>query len=500
MEQYYPLIQSIWEFIKTWYWIPVLFLYLSTVVTILIENRNPTKTIAWILVIFFLPVIGLILYFFFGQKFNRNKIFGRLDDLQRDKIESKWNEVKQASEANFHLVEQTIGDPARVFKYLNNSKSSPTYFNNEVELYLNGEEKFPKFLEALRSAKHHIHLEYYIFDPDQIGREVLEILKVKSNDGVEVRVMIDNFGSPKLSRNFEKLLAGSNVQLQVFLPVQFSSLANSNYRNHRKILIVDSEIAFVGGINISDKYINELPYSKNNSVFWRDTSVSIKGNAVDMLQVYFWLNWATTSGEMYDVSDEKYLHPQQQTISENVNSLVGFAYSIPAGDMPTAMESMILAITLAKKKVQICTPYFIPSDEFKSALLIAVSSGVEVELMLPKVGDSFVVQQASLSFLKPLMKRGVKVYLYEKGFIHAKTLVIDDSISFIGTVNLDNRSFFINYEITAVIHEENLIQRMKTQFDEDVEVSEFLTYEKWRDMSIWKRAIASICRLLAPIL
>lgn len=500
MEQYYPLIQSIWEFIKTWYWIPVLFLYVSTVVTILIENRNPTKTIAWILVIFFLPVIGLILYFFFGQKFNRNKIFGRLDDLQRTKIESKWNEVKQASEANFHLVEQTIGDQARVFKYLNNSKSSPTYFNNEVELYLNGEEKFPKFLEALRSAKHHIHLEYYIFDPDQIGMEVIELLKEKSNEGVEVRVMIDNFGSPKLSRNFEKLLAGSNVQLQVFLPVQFSSLANSNYRNHRKILIVDGEIAFVGGINISDKYINELPYSKNNSVFWRDTSVSIKGNAVDMLQVYFWLNWATTFGEMYDVSDEKYLHSQQQTITEKVNSLVGFAYSTPAGDMPTAMESMILAITLAKKKVQICTPYFIPSDEFKSALLVAVSSGVEVELMLPKVGDSFVVQQASLSFLKPLMKRGVKVYLYEKGFIHAKTLVIDDAIAFVGTVNLDNRSFFINYEITAILHESNLIQRMKTQFEDDKQVSEFLTFEKWKDVSISKRAIASICRLLAPIL
>jgi cardiolipin synthase len=500
MDQLLPILSKTWEFIQNWYWIPVLIVYLSTITTILIENRNPSKTIAWILIIFFLPVIGLILYFFFGQKFNRQKMFGRLDDFQRKEMESKWEEFKEKSSVNFQLIEEKLGAQTKVFRYLQNSRSSLTYLNNEVELLLNGEEKFPTFLDALRKAQHHIHLEYYIFDLDQIGMEVIEILKAKSNEGVEVRVMVDNFGSPQLSRNHQKLFEGSQVQIQIFLEVRFSSLANSNYRNHRKILIVDGEIAFVGGINISDKYINTLPYSQNNSVYWRDTAVSIKGNSIDMLQVYFWLNWMTTKGELYDLKQAGYLNQYSSEIYSEVNSVVGFAYTIPEGDMPTAMESMILAITQAKKNVQICTPYFIPSDEFKSALLVAVSSGVEVELMLPKEGDSFIVQQASLSFLKPLMKRGIKVHLYEKGFIHAKTLVVDEDLAFVGTVNLDNRSFFINFEITTVIHENHLIEKLRNQFDIDRELSQELTYEKWDEISLLKRGIASICRLLAPIL
>jgi cardiolipin synthase len=500
MDQILPILSKTWEFIQNWYWIPVLIFYLSTITTILIENRNPSKTIAWILIIFFLPVFGLILYFFFGQKFNRKKMFGRLDDVQRKRIQSKWEEFKEINNANFYQIEEKLGNQSKVFRYLNNSKASPTYTHNEVELLLNGEEKFPKFLEALRKAQHHIHLEYYIFDLDQIGMEVIEILKTKSNEGVHVRVMVDNFGSPQLSQNIEKIFVDSQVQIQVFLEVRFSSLANSNYRNHRKILIVDGEVAFVGGINISDKYINSLPYSKNNSVYWRDTAVSIKGNSVDMLQVYFWLNWLSTTGELYELSEEGYLHRHPVANSSEIKSIVGFASTFPEGDTPTAMESMILAITQAKKNVQICTPYFIPSDEFKSALLVAVSSGVEVELMLPKIGDSFIVQQASLSFLKPLMKRGVKVLLYEKGFIHAKTLVIDDDLAFVGTVNLDNRSFFINFEITTVIHDDHLIEKLRNQFDIDRTLSSELTYAKWDEVNFLRRGIASVCRLLAPIL
>lgn len=500
MDQLLPILCKLWEFILNWYWVPLLIVYLATILTILIENRNPTKTIAWILVIVFLPVLGLILYFFFGQKFNRKKLFARLDDLQRKRLELKWNEFQLLTESHFHLIEEKLGSAAKVFRYLTNAKSSPIFTNNEVELLMNGEEKFPKFLEAIRNARHHIHLEYYIFEMDQIGMEVIEILKKKSNEGVEVRLIIDNFGSPQLSRHIKKVFEGSKVQAQVFLEVRFSSLANSNYRNHRKILIVDGEIAFVGGINISDKYINELPYSKHNKVFWRDASVQIKGSSIDMLQVFFWINWMTTEGEFYDISSENYLHRYSAEIKPPLNSIIGFAYTVPEGDTPTAMESMILAITQATQKIQICTPYFIPSDEFKSALLVAVSSGVEVELMLPKEGDSFVVQQASLSFLKPLLKRGVKVYLYEKGFIHAKTMVVDDDLAFVGTVNLDNRSFFINFEIAAVVHEEKLIQRLHDQFEIDRKLSVELTYQKWHETNIFKRGVASLCRLLAPVL
>ncbi|WP_313096969.1 cardiolipin synthase [Empedobacter sp.] len=487
----------IWNFIKEWYWVPLTILYVMVIVTILIENRNPTKTIAWILVIVFLPFIGIILYFFFGQKFKKDEFFKRIDKNHHKIINEKWAEMDQFVQDDLDKVNTRIGSLSKVYRYLNNARVAYPATNNKVKLLTNGEEKFPLFLEALREAKDHIHLEYYIFDEDNIGNEIIDILIEKAKNGVEVRVTADDFGSPKLNKH-QSRFDGTGVEFQTFLPVRFSSLANSNYRNHRKILIVDGKKAFVGGINISDKYINQNGVkSPNNKVYWRDTSVMIEGDSINSLQLHFYLNWMMTEGKKYNISDPKYFYSSKE---KNDFSTVSFGLSSPGSDLHSAMEAMVLAITLAKKKVQLCTPYFIPSDEFKTAMMIAVSSGVEVELIIPKKGDSIVVQQASLSFLKPLMKRGVKVYLYEKGFIHAKTITVDDKLAFIGTVNLDYRSFMINFEITSVIENTTLLQQMSAQFDIDKEDSELLTLEKWENRPWYYRAFASICRLLAPIL
>lgn len=487
----------IWNFIKEWYWVPLTVLYIMVIVTILIENRNPTKTIAWILVIVFLPFIGIILYFFFGQKFKKDEFFKRIDKNHQKIINEKWAEMDQFVHDDLDKVNARIGSLSQVYRYLNNARVAYPATNNEVKLLTNGEEKFPLFLEALREAKDHIHLEYYIFDEDHIGNEIIDILIEKAKNGVEVRVTADDFGSSKLNKHRSRF-DGTGVEFQTFLPVRFSSLANSNYRNHRKILIVDGKKAFLGGINISDKYINQNGViSPNNKVYWRDTSVMIEGDSINSLQLQFYLNWMMTEGKKFNISDPKYFYSSKE---KNDFSTVSFGLSSPGSDLHSAMEAMILAITLAKKKVQLCTPYFIPSDEFKTAMMIAVSSGVEVELIIPKKGDSFVVQQASLSFLKPLMKRGVKVYLYEKGFIHAKTITVDDKLAFIGTVNLDYRSFMINFEITSVIENATLLQQMSEQFDRDKEDSELLTLEKWENRPWYNRAFASICRLLAPIL
>ncbi|MGV0936496.1 cardiolipin synthase [Empedobacter falsenii] len=487
----------IWNFIKEWYWVPLSILYIMVIVTILIENRNPTKTIAWILVIVFLPFIGIVLYFFFGQKFKKDEFFKRIDKNHQKIINEKWAEMDQFVQDDIDKVNERIGSLSQVYRYLNNARVAYPATNNKVKLLINGEEKFPLFLEALREAKDHIHLEYYIFDEDHIGNEIIDILIEKAKNGVEVRVTADDFGSPKLNKH-QSRFDGTGVEFQTFLPVRFSSLANSNYRNHRKILIVDGKKAFVGGINISDKYINQNGViSPNNKVYWRDTSVMIEGDSINSLQLHFYLNWMMTEGKKFNISDPKYFYSSKE---KNDFSTVSFGLSSPGSDLHSAMEAMVLAITLAKKKVQLCTPYFIPSDEFKTAMMIAVSSGVEVELIIPKKGDSIVVQQASLSFLKPLMKRGVKVYLYEKGFIHAKTITVDDKLAFIGTVNLDYRSFMINFEITSVIENVTLLQQMSVQFDRDKDDSELLTIEKWENRPWYNRAFASICRLLAPIL
>lgn len=484
---------QIWEFLQQWYWIPLLLIYGGVLTTILLGNGNPTKTKAWILVIIFIPIVGIILYYFFGQKFKKEKYFKSLDIKSTLEIKRNWDSFNLFSKAEFDFIRENVGVQSEVFQLLNHTYSSPPMLNNKVTLLKNGEEKFPKFLDAIRNAKHHIHLEYYIFNEDDIGNEIINLLIKKSEEGVIVRITTDDFGSPKFNKNALKRFENTNVNYQTFLPVHFNSLADSNFRNHRKILIVDGKTAFIGGINISDKYINNGKFD----LYWRDTSVMIEGDAVNFLQLRFWMNWAMVSGEKFIVNDYDYLPIQPNNIGK---SLVGFAFTSPGSEVQSAVESMILAIFLAKKKVRLTTPYFIPSEEFDSALKIAMNRGVEVELILPKKGDSLIVQEASMSFLIRLMKQGLKVYLYEKGFIHAKTISIDEDIAFVGTVNLDNRSFYINFEITTVIHDVDFIKELNSHFEIDKVDSSILTYNLWKNQPIYRRAFASICRLLAPLL
>lgn len=484
---------AVWEIIQHWYWIPLTLIYVAVIFTILIENKNPTKTIAWILIIILVPIAGILIYYFFGQDFKKDLYFKRIDRKTSEEFIRNWKKINPHLEKDFKIVEEKIGYQVKVFKYLNHSFTSPPFLNNKVQLLHNGEEKFPLFLEAILNAKHHIHLEYYIFEPDTIGKKIIEALIQKANEGVEVRITTDDFGSPELNKKQKDFFKNSKVQYRTFLPVRFNSLANSNFRNHRKILIVDGEIAFVGGINISDKYIN----SNKNPLYWRDNSIKIQGEAVNLLQLRFWMDWKMSDGDDFNVFGYDYIKIHNEI---DQGAVVGFAFTSPGARVPSAMESMILAISLAKKNIRITTPYFIPSDEFKSALLIAANSGVEVELLMPKVGDSKIVQEASLSFTKRLMEQNVKVYLYEKGFVHAKTTIVDDDLAFIGTVNLDNRSFFINFELTAIVHDEPLIQQMIKDYEEDKNNSLAMTFEMWKNTSIFKRAFASLCRLLAPIL
>ena len=491
-------VMDYWSFVKEWSWIPLTIIYLSTILTILFNNGNPTKTMAWILVIVFLPVVGVIIYFFFGQGFKKEQYFKRIDKTHKDVVNQKWNELENLIQDDLSKIEENLGSLTQVFRYLNNGRIAPPSTNNEVKLLTNGEEKFPLFLEALRSATDHIHLEYYIFEEDKIGNEIISILEEKAKNGVDVRITVDDFGSPTLNKH-KKRFEGTGVDFQTFLPVHFTSLANSNYRNHRKILIVDAKVAFVGGINISDKYINQDgEKSPNNKVYWRDTSVMIKGEAINILQLRFYLNWMMTDGKNYAISDSKYYNLSKEQYKDS--AVVSFGFTSPGDKVHSAMEAMMLGIMLAKKKVQICTPYFIPSDEFKTAIFIAVSAGVEVELIIPKEGDSVIVQQASLSYLKPFLERGVKVYLYNKGFIHAKTITIDDEIAYIGTVNLDYRSFFINFEITSVLQNDGLLQEMAKHFEVDRNNSDVLTIKHWMNRPWYNRTFASVCRLLAPIL
>lgn len=485
-------IQIIWEFVKEWYWIPLTLINTTAFITILVENGKPEKTIAWLMVIVFLPFFGVGLYYFFGQKFQKDKYFKKLDNRYKVKLEERWNDLKPFISNEIKLTETYDAHLNDVFEYLVHTQTSIPTSNNSAELLINGEEKFALLLEDLKNAKHHIHIEYYIFDEDEIGSQILAILVDKAKQGIEVRLIIDDFGSSPLANrkaHYENL----GIQFEIFLPVRFSSLANSNYRNHRKIIVIDGLIGYVGGINISDKYINPNKFN----LYWRDTAIRIHGDATKMLQAQFWLHWQSISAKSFTLNS-KYL-PILPSVFEKKLPIT-FAFSSPGNTPPYVMESMILSISAAQKSIQLCTPYFIPTDSFKTALLIAVSKGVDVSLMLPLKGDSSVVQAASLSFLKPFMERGMKVFLYEKGFIHAKTICIDGLLCYIGTTNLDSRSFLINFELSAIVLDKIIAQKLTNQFEKDVLVSKLFTADLWKNEKWYYKAFASICRLLAPLL
>ena len=490
------IIRHFIEFALNWYWVPLLVLYAGVISAILIENRNPTKTIAWILVIIFIPFLGLILYYFFGQKFVKVKKIKKLNKRQAIRLEKKWRELDPTMELFIRDIQKEIGDLSKVFRFMKKERLSSPTLDNDVQLLINGEQKFPLFLEDLHNAKHSIHMEYYIFELDNIGLEVLNVLEQKANEGVIVRLIVDSFGSPDLVKYMSRI-KDSKILFNAFLPVTFTSLANSNYRNHRKVCVVDGYVGYVGGINISDKYINKA--ENKDKLYWRDTSVRVKGLAINMLQISFWHSWNQTDGESFLLEDG-YLQVVKEHNQVTGNAGVGFVSSDPASIGPFNMEALLIAIGEANRKIQLCTPYYIPSEELERALIVAASAGVEVELMIPEQSDSYFVHHASFSFLKPLLERGVKVFLYKKGFIHCKTAAIDEKLTFIGTVNLDIRSFYINYEISTVISDPTLCKACVAQFEIDKESSDLLTIRNWKSRPKFQRAIDSVCRLLAPLL
>lgn len=486
------ILHDVGAFIYQWYWIPIVLVYVAIIATILIENRNPAKTIAWILVIVFIPVVGVIVYYLFGQKFQKVKVFRVQDREKHARLVRFWDRLGPLMDDNLHALKQSIGQLSRVFTFLKKQRVSLPTLHNEVQLLINGEQKFPALINAIESAQHHIHLEYYIFETDNIGNQLVDLLAKKVSAGVTVRVIADAFGSPRLNRQ-RKRLADAGIDFVAFLPVTFTSLANSNYRNHRKIAIIDGCNAFVGGINISDKYIN----NDKEGLFWRDTAVQIKGDAVNVLQTQFWINWHLAGGRSFSLRDGYFYTAPLVPAGK---AAVSFAFCDPGSVAPFNMEALLIGIAEAEESIQLCTPYFIPSDELSTALQLAAGSGVNVELMLPAYSDSFFVQHASFSFLKPLLSRGVSVYLYEKGFLHAKTVCIDGRLAYIGTVNLDIRSFYINFEVSAIIHDDALCNGLNAQFERDKQNSTHLTMERWLMRPRWKRGMDSVCRLLAPLL
>lgn len=474
----------------------LLAVYYSVVIVfffrILLENKNPLKTQSYLLLMVLLPIIGMMIYLFFGVNFRRQKLYSR-KGFSDQMIIQRW--IKDYD----NLLSKSYDD---VHEYLNEKAKLPFLFwrnnfsalssDNRVQIFNNGEEKFPVLLDKLHKAKHHIHLEYYIFDDDVIGNKIIDILCERAQSGVEVRMIVDALGSNNLQRKSIKRLRKSGAQYCEYHPVIFTSLANRvNYRDHRKIVVVDGNVSFVGGINVADKYIN-TERSKN---YWRDTHCMIEGDAVYSLQILFILNWYFVSKNL--------IHPNMNyfpVITKKGETLTSIISSDPDSDNPNLMEGYFSMITTARKEILIITPYFIPNESVLTALKTSAKGGAKIILLLPAESDSVFVHSASLTYMGELLRNDIQVYFYRKGMIHSKVMIIDEELSTIGTANMDYRSFDNNAEVNAVFFDQKLAKELKDQFLIDLDDAEKLDYISWKNRPLRIKLIGSLGRLVSPLL
>ncbi|MDD3010133.1 MAG: cardiolipin synthase [Bacteroidales bacterium] len=472
-----------------------LFYFLSSLIfgiIILLEKKHPVKALAYLAAVFLLPVAGILLYLFFGRDYRKRKLFSRKGTVDARQI-SQWKAgisfLAPNVDASFI---QSMVPYDKIIRLLYSNDHSVLTTNNACNLLRNGEQLFPALFADCRRAKHHIHLEFFIVEEGSIATELAGILLERAAAGVSVRFIYDDIGSRKLSDHYISRLRQGGILMCPFMPVRFVRFTDKvNYRDHRKIVIIDGKIAYTGGINISDRYDNRL----KNKVFWRDTQLRIVGDAVLSFQLRFLLNWQFVSGNRYSVTPEFF----PDTSGEAVLPMQVIAGG-PDYDQPGIVDMYASAIALATRRIALTTPYFVPPEVIQRALIAAALSGVEVEMIVPYRSDSRMLDWANRAFFDDMIEAGVKIYYYKKGFIHSKTMVVDDFFCTIGTTNLDYRSFDIDFEINAVIYSHSFSVELMKDFCADKENSVLIDKNAWKSRTLVHRFAESVARLLGPVL
>lgn len=466
---------------------------LAVIVKIILDTDDSVKAAAYILLVAVLPVIGIAVYFTVGLNFRKKELYSRKLQLNKNQGEEveKFIEVYR-HEGNVNL-ENAYPDFYKINRLFPHVPLGFSTQKNEVALLRNGEEKFPELLAILESAQHHIHLEYYIYENDKIGNEVADILIKKSNEGVQVRFIYDDFGSRSIRKTIVPKLKKSGIKVFAFYKFKLFRVANRlNYRNHRKIVIIDGETAFMGGINISDKYDN----SKQNKLYWRDTHLKIKGEAVWSLQNIFIADWNFCSGENLGVEALFF----KRDFAIHNSQWTQIVSSGPDFERPDGLHGYLQAIESAKESIFITTPYFIPPKELLTALKKAAISGIDVRLLAPGVSDSYIVNAVSKSYFGELLECGVRIYQYEKGFVHAKTMVCDRQLSIVGTTNLDHRSFELNFEVNAIVYDQQVAEDLKDMFLDDLKYAKEIDAGEWKQRAKLSRLIEKTIRVFGPLM
>ena len=455
---------------------------LFTIVIVLLDNRNPVKTMAWILVLVFLPVVGLAFYFFFGRNTRKERLISK----------KGFSRLSKRPMAEYQ-TQEALGDFTgrnQLIPFFHRVSNALPFEGNDVQVFTDGYSMYQELFRRIAKAKHHIHLEFYIFENDAVGRLLRDLLIDKAREGVSVRLLYDDVGCWDVNPMFYDEMLCEGIEVRSFLKVRFPQFTSKvNYRNHRKLAIIDGKVGFIGGMNIALRYLKGVPWG-----VWRDTHICLKGKAVYGIQTAFLTDWFAVDRTL--LTSAQYF-PKMDSVGTSVAQIVT---SDPVGEWHDIMLGLVKAISCAQRYIYVETPYFLPTEQVMAAFQTAALSGVDVRLMIPKKADAFITHKGTMSYLDELMKAGVKVYFYRAGFLHSKLWVADDEWASVGSTNLDFRSFEHNFEANAFFYDEKTVCTLKEIFLEDMKKCMTLSQKIWDKRSFKNKIVESVVRLLAPLL
>lgn len=477
-----------WEYIhQPWLYATLTATYALSIITVIVvilgENRNPVKSLAWVTILILFPAVGLILYIFFGRNVKNKRMISRRNKRRLRRAASRHGGTRKP-----RCLDSTSTELSHLTTTLT---GAPFYRGNSVQFFSEGIEKFDSLKADLLSAEHYINFQYYIFENDSLGLEIAAILKQKARQGVKVRVIYDHVGSWHVSSNFFKDLRRSGVEAYPFFKVAFIPLASKvNWRNHRKMVIIDDKIGYIGGMNVAERYID----GGRKFALWRDCHVRLTGPAVASLQYSFARDWNFMGREL--IEDQL---PAEESL---VCGTVGIQ-TVTGGPMShwNNIASVFLrAISSAHKRVWIQTPYLLPPESLLRALQTSSLAGIDVRIMLPRHSDSVMLSLASRSYIDECLRAGIKIYFFLPGMLHSKVLIVDNNICSVGSTNFDFRSFEHNFEGNLIIYSEEATTRLSDIFLADQSQCVRVIPAEWRRRPWIQRAQESVLRLLSPIL
>ncbi|MCX4281667.1 cardiolipin synthase [uncultured Alistipes sp.] len=459
---------------------------IGVVLVIITDNRNPLKTLPWILVLVLAPGAGLAIYFFFGQNLSKRRIISR---RTRKRITTRLEENDAAGGTGIPPQRLPLA------RLLSQTALAVPLYGSRLTPYVDGKTKMDALLEAIAGARHHIHIQYYIFSDDETGRRLRDALTAKAREGVEVRILYDDVGCTGVKKAFFEGMRADGIEAYSFLHVKFPRFTSKvNYRNHRKIGVIDGRIGFIGGMNVADRYVLGIERGNGKRERWRDTHFRIEGSGVAGLQASFLSDWSATTKQA--VGGPAYF-PAPERLTDNVMQIVP---SGPLGKWRTLLQAVEYAVSRAAQRVWIETPYYLPSETLNAALQEAALAGIDVRLMLPERSDSRVVDLASHSYLDDMVQAGVKIAFYTPGFLHSKLLLIDDDLAVVGSANMDFRSFEHNFEVNAFVYDRAFNARLAAIYETDLGDCRRVTPGDWFRRPRTRRWAESFMRIFSPLL